>query len=44
MSDSEIAALVVAVLMLGISWRSSRASRAEERAEDARRQTQHGSA
>jgi hypothetical protein len=28
MTDSEIAALVVAVLMLGISWRSSRASRA----------------
>jgi hypothetical protein len=37
MSDSEIAALVVVALALLISWRSSRASRAAERTEDAER-------
>jgi hypothetical protein len=39
-SDPEIAALVVVVLALLVSWFSYRASRADERAEDARRQAE----
>jgi hypothetical protein len=39
-SDPEIAALVVVALVLLVSWWSDRASRADERAEDAQRQAE----